>query len=237
MSMADERHPIEDLPAYALGALDEAERVTVAAHLETCDQCARDLAQFEDALFEAAAVGAVRADPPRDLRARIVLRHRGARAATKEAWSARLREWLARPVPVAVPLALAVLLVVSFSAVGIARRDADTYAQELAGVADGRVVALAPQKNAADARGALVIPRTGDPYVVLRLASPPTGKTWEAWVIKGQRPLAAGLSASGGVFTIVLSAPVDAGDVVAVTLEPATGSSAPTSDPVLAGGT
>ena len=237
MSMAQERHPTEDLPAYALGALDEAEQAAVAAHLETCDQCVRDLAQFEDALYEAAALGAVQVDPPRDLRTRIVLRHRGARVVRATDWGARLREWLSRPVPLVVPIALAVLLVVSFAAVGTARRDADTYARALAGVADGRVVALAPQKSAPAARGSLVLPRGGEPYLVLQLASPPSGKTWEAWVIKGQRPIAAGLSGSGGVFTLVLSAPVDAGDVVAVTLEPAVGSSAPTSDPVLAGGT
>jgi anti-sigma factor RsiW len=237
MSMAEERHPTEDLPAYALGALDEAERIAVAAHLKTCDQCARDLAQFEDALYEAAAVGAVRADPPRDLRTRIVLRHRGAPAARANG-GGRVREWLARPVPLAAALALAVLLVASLVAVGTARREADTYAQALAGVATGRVVALAPQKNApAEARGALVIPGSGEPYLVLRLSSPPTGKTWEAWLIKGQRPIPAGLSGSGGVFTMVLTAPLDSGDVVAVTLEPAIGSAAPTSDPVLAGGT
>jgi len=238
MSMAHDRHPIEELPAYALGGLEEAERIAVAAHLETCDQCARDLAQFEDALYEAAAVGAVQVDVPRDLRARIVLRHRGARGTRESSWGGRVRAWLVRPVPLALPLALAVLLVISFVAVGTARREADTYAQALAGVADGRVVALAPQKNApAEARGALVIPRSGEPYLVLRLSSPPTGKTWEAWVIKGQRPIAAGFGGSGGVFTIVLTAPLDAGDVVAVTLEPAVGSNAPTSDPVLAGGT
>ena len=238
MSMADTQHPVEDLPAYALGALDEAERAAVAAHLETCDQCQRDLAQLEDALYEAAAVGAVRAAPPNDLRARIVLRHQSTRVTRESDWGARARAWLARPVPLAVPLALALLLVVSLLAVNTARRETDTYARALAGVADGRVIALAAQKNApADARGALVIPRSGDPYVVLELSSPPAGKTWEAWVIKGQRPIAAGLSGSGGVFTIVLSAPVGAGDVVAVTLEPAAGSSAPTSDPVLAGGT
>ena len=232
------RHPIEDLPAYALGALDEDERATVAAHLETCDQCPRDLAQFEEALYQAAAVGAVRAEPPQDLRGRIVLRHRAADVSRGRDWGARARAWVARPVPLAVPLALAVLLVVSLVAIGTARRDADTYARALAGVADGRVVALAPQKNApAEARGALVIPRSGDPYVVLELSSPPTGKTWEVWVIRGQRPIPAGLSGSGGLFTIVLTAAVSGGDVVAVTLEPAAGSSAPTSDPILAGGT
>jgi len=82
-----------------------------------------------------------------------------------------------------------------------------------------------------------VIPSSGDPYVLLELSSPPTVKAWEAWVIKGQHPTAAGVSGSGGLFTIVLSAPVGAGDVVAVTLEPASGSRAPTSDPILAGGT
>src|SRR5438445_8265494 len=238
MSMAEARHPTEDLPAYALGALDEAERLALAAHLEACDQCAHDLAQFEDALYEAAAVGAVRADPPRDLRTRIVLQHRGARVAPSSNWGARAREWLARPLPLAVPLALAVLLAVSFVAVGTARREADTYARALAGVADGRVVALAPQKNApADARGALVIPSSGDPYVLLELSSPPTGKAWEAWVIKGQHPTAAGVRGAGGLFTIVLSAPVGAGHVARLTIQPAAGSRAPTSDPILAGGT
>jgi anti-sigma-K factor RskA len=238
MSMAPMRHPTDDLPAYALGALDEAERVAVAAHVETCDQCARDLAQFEEALYEAAAVGAVRAEPPGDLRTRIVLRHRSAGTRRDPDWGARVRAWLGRPVRLALPLALAVLLVVSFVVVGTARREADSYARALAGVADGRVVTLAPQKNApADARGAVVIPRSGDPYVVLELASPPTGKAWEAWVIKGQRPVAAGLSGSGGLITIVLSAPVGTGDVIAVTLEPAVGSSAPTSEPILAAGT
>src|SRR5438132_1328684 len=135
----------------------------------------RELAQFEEALYEAAAVGAARADPPRDLRARIVLRHRGTRARRESDWGgARARAWLARPVPLALPLALAVFLVVSFVAVGTARREADAYARALAGVADGRGGALAAQTDAPpDARGALVIPRSGDPYVVLELSSPP----------------------------------------------------------------
>src|SRR5437879_10322048 len=138
--MPEERHPTEDLPAYALGALDEPERVAVAAHLETCDRCARDLAQFEAALYEAAAVGAVRADPPRDLRTRIVLQHRGAPVAAANGWGARVRDWFARPVPLALPLALAVLLVVSFVAVGTATPHPPPVAQRPRAVPAGRVV-------------------------------------------------------------------------------------------------
>ena len=53
--MSQERHPTEDLPAYALGALEDEERKVIAAHVETCASCTDDLAQFEDALYEAAA--------------------------------------------------------------------------------------------------------------------------------------------------------------------------------------
>jgi anti-sigma factor RsiW len=233
----DQRHPTEELPAFALGALDERERSAIAKHVESCARCTDDVAAFEEALYEAAAVDAVRAEPPRDLRTRIVLRHRGARGAPALDWSTRIRGWLVRPVPLAVPLALAVVLVVSFAALGVARRDLDEYERALAGITDGRVVAMAPQQGAAGARGSVVLPRAGTPYVVLRLDSPPAGKTWEAWVIKGDRPEPAGLNGSGGVFTITLTAPVGPGDVIAVTLEPGVGSLAPTTQPVLVGAT
>src|SRR6266568_2760940 len=142
--MSQERHPVEDLPAYALGALETVEREAIAPHVETCASCAHDLAQFEEALFEAAALGAVNVEPPKDLRTRIVLRHRGARAPSATSWGARIADLVRSPVPAAVPLALAVLLVVAFAVVGATRQQTDAYARALAGVADGRVVALAP---------------------------------------------------------------------------------------------
>src|SRR5437867_7539172 len=116
--MSTERHATEDLPAYALGALGEAERAIVAAHVDRCAQCTRDLAQFEDALYEAAAIGAVHVDPPRELRTRIVLRHRGARGREGASWTTRMAEVFVRPVPIALPAVLALLLVVSFAIIG-----------------------------------------------------------------------------------------------------------------------
>jgi len=232
--MSVERHPTEDLPAYALGALDESERETIAAHVEGCARCTRDLAQFEDALYEAAAVGAVDVQPPRDLRTRIVLRHRDARAPAATSWTARIAGLLVRPVPLAVPAVLALLLVVSFAIVGTNRQQIDTYEHALAGVADGRVVALAPTSANPDARAAVVIPNQGQPYLVVRLPAPPSGKTWEAWVLKpGPRAVAAGTSTAGDVFVLPLTAPLGAGDGVAITLEPSAGSPQPTTQPVL----
>jgi anti-sigma-K factor RskA len=236
--MSQERHPTEDLPAYALGALDKDERDLIALHIETCETCARDVAQFEEALFEAAAVGAVNVDPPADLRTRIVLRHRGARVPSATSWGERVIEFLRAPVPAAIPIALAILLVVAFGVVGASRQQADTYARALAGVADGRVVALAPTGANPDARAAVVIPTQGSAYLIVRLPAPPAGKAWEAWVLKPGTPgpvaVPAGTSERGDVFTLSLSAPLGAGDGVAITLEPASGSAQPTTQPVLA---
>ena len=232
--MSTERHATEDLPAYALGALDETERAIVAAHVDRCAQCTRDLAQFEDALYEAAAIGAVQVEPPRDLRTRIVLRHRGWRASQGASWTTRIGEVLVRPVPLAVPAVLALLLVVSLGIVGTNRQQIDTYERSLAGVADGRVVALAPTSANPDARAAVVIPKQGQPYLVVRLPAPPSGKTWEAWVLKpGPRPVPAGTSSAGDVFVLFLTAPLGAGDGVAITVEPVAGSQQPTTQPVL----
>jgi len=227
--MSQERHVTEDLPAYVLGALEPDERETVAAHLETCRECERDLSQFEEALYEAAAIGAVEVEPPRDLRTRIVLRHRDARVPGTTSWDDRIVAFLRRPVPAALPLALAVLLVVAFVVVGATRA--------LAGVVDGRVVALAPTGVNPNARAAVVIPTQGSAYLVVRIPAPPAGKAWEAWVLRpgasGPTAIPAGIAERGDVFTLPLTVPLSAGDGVAITLEPAVGSAQPTTEPVL----
>jgi len=234
--MSLDLHPTDDLAAYALGALDDDE--TVAAHVARCAVCTREVAELHEALYEAAAVGAAAVDPPRTLRARIVLRHRGAPAGHTRGWGARLRDFLTRPVPLAAPAALALVLAVAFAALGGARAEADAYARALAGVADGRVVALAPSAENPDARGSLVIPAQGTPYLVLRLRTPPSGKAWQAWVLRpspsGPVAVGAGAANAGGVFTLVLTAPLGAGDGVAITLEAAAGAAQPTTQPVLA---
>ena len=236
-----ERHPTDDLAALALGALDADEARGVESHVARCDTCAAELAAHREALF-AVALAATR-EPPADLRSKILLRHRGAadrsakdasragaRAPARAATSGYewLRAFFARPVPLAVPLALVVLLVAAVAIVGQTRSDADAYAQALAGVADGRVVTLAPTPEAPEARGALVIPSQGSAYLVLRLPAPPAGKTWEAWVLRGQSAIPAGTSDGHGVFTLRLGQSLLPGDGAAVSLENAPGVDKPT---------
>ena len=176
-------------------------------------------------------------EPPRGLRTRIVLRHRDARVPSTTSWDDRIVAFLRRPLPAALPLALAVLLVVAFVVVGATRQQADSYERALAGVVDGRVVALAPTGVNPNARAAVVIPTQGSAYLVVRIPAPPAGKAWEAWVLRpgasGPTAIPAGIAERGDVFTLPLTVPLSAGDGVAITLEPAVGSAQPTTEPVL----
>jgi len=54
-------------------------------------------------------------------------------------------------------------------------------------------------------------------------------------VIRGERPLPAGIAGGGAVVTLVLSQTVSPGDQIALTLEQAVGAVQPTTGPVPAG--
>jgi anti-sigma-K factor RskA len=61
----------------------------------------------------------------------------------------------------------------------------------------------------------------------------PAGKTYEAWVIDGGTAYPAGTFESNG--TVELTREASRGDTIAVTVEPAGGSSKPTTTPIAAG--
>lgn len=228
-------HPRDDLAALAIGALDADDARSVRAHLESCATCRAELRALEEAGYVVAATAS--RDTPAELRERIVERARRERPPSRAAPSSFL-DFLRRPVPLAVPVALAVLLAVSLALYGGARRDGDRYANALSGVVGARVVPLAPTGEVAGVRGSLVIPGDGStPYLILDLPAAPSGKTWEAWVLRGETPLAAGITNERGVTTLVLTAPLASGDGVAVTLEPMGGVDRVTGAPVLAGRT
>lgn len=228
-------HPIDDLAAYALGALDPEEARTIGAHVDSCARCQADVRAFSDTAWTIAESRA--RDVPPGLRMAIVERaSREARAARTAGRAAALFAFLARPVPLVASLALAVALVVATTGYVIAQRDADRYSAALAAIPGARVVALAPTGELAGVRGSLVVPQNGDaPYLILDLPDAPAGKTWEAWVIRGQTAVAAGITDGRGLTTLVLRAPFAAGDTIAVTAEPAGGRDQPSGKPVLAG--
>jgi anti-sigma-K factor RskA len=62
----------------------------------------------------------------------------------------------------------------------------------------------------------------------------PVGKTYEAWVIQGDKPAPTGTFAGGGRVAFALSRKVPDGAIVAVTLERAGGVERPTTKPLFA---
>ena len=228
-------HPTDDLAALAIGALDADEARMVRAHVAGCESCGAELRALEEAAFAVAETA--ERDVPDGVRSKIVERARR-EGAPRRAPSSSFFDLFRRPAPLAIPVALAVLLLVSLAAYAGARRDSDRYASALSGIAGARVVALAPTGEVAGVRGSLVIPANGAaPYLILDLPAAPSGKTWEAWVLRGETPVAAGITNDRGVTTLVLTAPLTTGDGVAVTLEPSGGVDRVTGNPVLAGKT
>lgn len=169
------------------------------------------------ALAEAAARPA-----PAGLRERIVQRHRHRRLG-----------WLRLPAPLAAATA-AVVLVMAGAALFIQLQGADLeVVTALAG--DVRIVQMQTAPRVAG-RGALVVRKDAQAYLVLDLPAPPAGKAYEAWVIRDGQPLRAGMApVRPGIVTVRLEHAVRAGDITAVTLENAAGVDKPTSEPILLG--
>ncbi|MDP9265856.1 MAG: anti-sigma factor [Chloroflexota bacterium] len=230
-------HPRDELAAFALGILEPEERTRVEAHLDGCSSCRAEARSYEETMWDIAEASSL-ARPPAHIRERIVTRERSrARAprVVRLGLGATLVDFLRRPMPLAIPLGLAAIIV--FSAVQAAelRGRSDAYARALDGVVGARVVALA-ETGEAPGRGSLVIPSGGEPYLLLKLSTPPAGRTWQAWVLRGDVALPAGLAQTrDGIDVIVLTAPLSSGDGVAVTQELAAGAQQPTTKPVLLG--
>jgi anti-sigma-K factor RskA len=205
---------IHDLSAaYALDALDDDERRSFEDHLAGCERCREEVAAYSVAA-EALGYGAGPADPPPTLRDRILV---AAQAERPNVVTLRPR-WV---YPVAAVAAVAACAAIGLGIWNVSLNDRLSHAQALHSVP----VAGSP--------GSLVVGSNGSAALVLyRLGSAPSGKTYEAWVIRGRRaPVPAALFRGGGTTFVPINAKVRKGSVVAVTVEPAGGSDAPTTKP------
>ena len=223
---------VHDLTAaYALDALDPAERERYEPHLATCPACQEELASFWETTT-ALAHGAGGPAPGFALREQILSQARSERTNVVP-----LRRRFALPAAsgtaaVAAIAALALGLWSSSLARDLekTRSQRDAQAQGLAVLADPS----ARQIPLNGANGRLVVSSSGQAaLVVASLAAAPAGKTYEAWVIEDGVARPAGLFDGAGDHAVVaLSRPVPPDAVVAVTLEDDGGATAPTGDPL-----
>jgi anti-sigma-K factor RskA len=194
--------PHELTVGYALDALSPEEAEAYEWHLSQCEECREQLAELS-ATAAALAFGTAAPAPPVRLRASIL---EAAAAERSNVVPLVRRRWVARGLAVA---AAAVACIVVGVAVSLSQ---SSHPQQKWTVAVG-------------SNGKATISVYG-------LAAAPDGKTYEAWVIPtGHAPRSAGLF-SGATNALHLRGTVPQHAVVAVTVEPAGGSTTPTTKPI-----
>jgi anti-sigma factor RsiW len=207
---------------YALDALDQAERASFEEHLSSCERCREELQGFWQ-VSGALAHAAGGPMPPASLRTRILEQARSERS---NVVPLRSRRFL-------VPALSSVAAVAAVAAIGLGiwatslSSDLDGANSELAVLEDPHARTFPSQGGKAD----LVVTPGGDAALVVRTLAPaPKGKDYEIWVYDNGVPKRAGLFEEPGV--ALLTRPVEAGQMVAVTLEPDGGLDAPSGAPL-----
>jgi hypothetical protein len=250
-------HPLDDLAAYALDALDDAERRAVDAHLAGCAVCRAELAGHHEAL---AALTPDEA-PPASLWQRIAVDIGAPDLADPTPRPAGRTAAAAPPAPAepaagddssvvpfrapaharsrarrgggsrwmaAAGVAVAAAVVAVF---GFAMRGSDdgaTTVGELAQRAERDGETLGTLADPSGRAVAKVVADGGSSYVVLDgLDTLPEGRAYQLWSTDGPEPVSLGLLGDGGTEAVAASLPPTASGL-AISEEVSTGAAAPT---------
>ncbi|MFJ2900444.1 anti-sigma factor [Streptomyces sp. NPDC087218] len=230
--------------AYALGALDDAERGDFEAHLQACAACRQEAAEFEATAARLAA--AVSHTPPATAKAQVMAAIDGVRQlppriptpSTAPAFGGLLRRR-------AVSLALAAsVAAATLGGVAVWQTLHGQNLEQQARRAQQQLDAVSSILAAPDARtvhgkatnGALTTVVASERqnravFTTTGLPAADAGKTYQLWLAHDGTMRPAGLIDHDG--TVILTGnPANAG-AVGLTLEPAGGSPQPTTDPLL----
>src|SRR5580765_36879 len=209
--------------AYALDALDPTEARQYEEHLATCEVCREQLAELGGAA-SALAFAVESPAPPEALRSRILVT---ARAERPNVVPLRSRRTVAIAAIAAVAGVAAIGLGIWASSLSNSldrERSARQKVERLLADPTNTRVAVSGTNT-----GTLFVGRDDKgTLVVSGLDKAPSGRTYEAWVIKDNKPVRAGTFTGGRTTTVIpLEGEVPSGSIVAVTLERKPGADAP----------
>ena len=218
MSVENGRECGENAAAYVLGALEPAEAAAFREHIAECAACRHEVAAFEQ-ITDALPANTARLEVPRDLRRRVM---REVRAAPKTA-PARRADTVRAPTrfPLAWGGALAAGVVAVIVAIVLVSSGSSTTRTVQASVGSAEL-------RVDGGRGDLV---------VHRLPPLPPGRIYEMWVQRGSAaPTPTGTlfsTRADGSANVGVPGSLNGVSRVMVTQEPAGGTPAPTSAPVI----
>jgi anti-sigma-K factor RskA len=231
----------DDAGSYVLHALPDDEHARFEAHLATCAECQREVADLQVAA-DTLPLAAVQVDPPPELRDRIMtivrseaelLAAAGARADEPAAAPAakaprRRRRWALSLRPL--PAAMAASALVAAGVIG---------GIVLTGGNDTKTVTGTVQiASAPAARASLQLSDDATKLQVRRMPPPPAGKVYQVWLKRPNQDPAPTTAlfrtdSSGSADVEIQRGRLKGVDQVLVTAEPDGGSMKPTSAPVI----
>ena len=228
--------------AYALDALDAgAERDRFTRHLDRCPSCASEVRGFRE--VATALAFAVAVEPPPELRTRVMAAVARTHQVVPETPRPRPRPartwvpWLSGAVATA-GIVLAVVFGFAQARTEQQLSQAREQNQAIAAVLAAPDARLLTQRTSAGGVATVVLDAARHELIVATsgLPSLPAGKVYQLWLIGPNRVVPAGLlpAASSGRTAPVLASGLAAGDKLGLTVEPAPGTSRPTTPPIMA---
>ena len=241
------RHDLHSLSgAYALDALaGSAEHDRFTRHMSRCPSCAGEVRGFRE--VATALAFAVTAEPPPGLRgqvlAAVALTRQLPPEVTTEARPQRTRPWVPWVPWLSGAVALASIAVAVFFGLAQSRtqdelNQARAQNQALSVVLSAPRVQVLSQVSTKGGTAIVVLAAERHELAVVTTGLPalPAGRVYQLWLIGKTKIVSAGLlpQAKAGQTPAVLATGVVKGDTLGLTVEPAPGSSQPTTKPIVA---
>ena len=233
--------------AYALDALDDAERQRFERHLRRCPACDEDVRRMTSTATALAM--AVSAEPPPGLKQRVLAaaaatpqlpplpsaaaaKRRRGRHVTRSAWFPRLALGVA-----AVGVAAAVVLAVVTVSTQDRLNTVQAQNQAIAAVLAAPDAQIATGTSSTGGTATVVLSYAEQKMIFTSSGLPrlPNAKVYELWLLSTGSAVPAGLlpQPSDGKTAPVLASGLTSADKVGVTVEPAGGTGSPTTTPIL----
>jgi hypothetical protein len=225
------RRPHDLADAYALDALDDAERERFERHLRGCPACADEVRKYAEVAMRdrvLAATAVTRQLPPE-----VAASRRRVTALPRSPWVPRLATGFA---------VAAVAAAVTLGVIEVSTQDrlntAQAQNQAIAAVLTAPDAMLTSAVSSVGGTATVVLSHSEQKIVFTSSGLPalPSSEVYQLWLIGPVHVRSAGLlsEASDGKTTPVLASGLQADDKVGVTVEPAGGTSSPTTTPILA---